>query len=224
MMFDIQQSIYDEHGEYDEQRAHDYIDGMMQEFSDSPEAEPIIEATGDIGWAGMLMHYAIDYIGVTPAEMTLADVNEVLFELFPREVSTEPESAPEIIEELTAFWRFLDRQYELPHAGRILAALDDNAVNRLKQALSDPTNFGMAKSLFMFGSEAGFDMSSQEGLDEAMLAYNTLVARQSLSGPSVEGPLPQAKSLRPDKSRSQLRADRKRKKKAQRKAQKRNRK
>jgi hypothetical protein len=44
----------------------------------------------------MMMEYAINYPGVTPPEMSLADFNEVVFELFPRKVSTEAESAPAI--------------------------------------------------------------------------------------------------------------------------------
>jgi hypothetical protein len=40
-------------------------------------------------------------------------------------------------------------------------------------SMSNPANFGMAKSFFMMGKARGFDMYTQEGLDEWMMTYNT---------------------------------------------------
>jgi hypothetical protein len=76
-MFDIHQSIYDQHGEIDEDRAHQYINGLMEEFANSPEAQPIREANGNVGWAGTMMNFATDYIGCTPVTMSLPDFHEV---------------------------------------------------------------------------------------------------------------------------------------------------
>jgi hypothetical protein len=171
-MFDIQQSIYDRHGELDDERVAQYIDGLCEAFAASPEGQPICQAGGG-GWAAMMMEYAINYPGTTPAQMSPGDFNEVVFQLFPRKVSTEPESAPEIIAELKAFWTFLDRQYGLGNARQILATLDDKAVHRLRKELADPSNYGMAKSFFMLGSRAGFDMTTQEGLNQFQQVYNS---------------------------------------------------
>ena len=41
-------------------------------------------------------------------------------------------------------------------------------MKKLAAALSDKSNFGMAKSLFMGGAAAGFDMSTQKGVDAWM--------------------------------------------------------
>ncbi|MDB5309847.1 MAG: hypothetical protein JWO38_4049 [Gemmataceae bacterium] len=130
------------------------------------------EAGRQIGWAAMMMEYAINYTGHTPPEMTLSNFNEVLFELIPRKVSTEPETAEEIVTELRAFWSFLSRQYGLDNAPKILATLDDRAVDRLEAELADPANFGMAKSFFMTGKNAGFDMTTPEGLAAFQDVYN----------------------------------------------------
>jgi hypothetical protein len=46
--------------------------------------------------------------------------------------------------------------------------LGGDAVKKLEAALSDPSKFGMAKSLVMGGREAGFDMDSKEGIEAWM--------------------------------------------------------
>ena len=107
--------------------------------------------------------------------MSARDVDEIVFEIFPRKVSMEAEQAGEVIAELCAFWRFLQREYQLQNAARILELLGPGAEERLHDALDDPENFGMAKSFFMAGQKAGFDMRSEAGLAEFMLAYNARI-------------------------------------------------
>jgi hypothetical protein len=184
-MFDIRQSVLDKHGEQDEGRIHKYIDGLMEEFAKAPEAQPIIEQEGNVGWAASMLEFYFGYIGGEFAEVSVADFDEVLFEIFPRKMSTEPEKAPAIVAELRAFWSFVQRQYGLPSAGRILATLTDRTTARLQQDLADPSKWGMAKSFFMRGTEAGYDMTSQAGLDEFMREYNARL----LSGQAPPLPL-----------------------------------
>lgn len=231
-MFDIHQSIFDEYDEQDSERAEVYIDGLMEEFADSPEAMPIIEATGNVCWARMMMHYSIDYLGETPPGMALFDFEEVVFELFPRKVSVDSEAAAEIIEELTAFWKFLERQYDLPNAKHILATLDESTVDRLEEELSNSSNFGMAKSFFSAGKEAGFDMTTQAGSDQFMLAYNSsllgggltdALAEKVTETRSAKGPSPSSWQ-KLGASSQQAQAERRKKRKAERNARKRQRK
>jgi hypothetical protein len=157
--------------------------------------------------------------------MSRRNFEEVVFELFPRKVSTGAESAEAIIAELKAFWEFLRRAYHLNNAGAILATLTPTAAKRLEQELADPANYGMAKSFFMKGMELGFDMTSQEGMDAFMLYYNTHLVG-TMPPPAMdfpgflddEGLLPLGPGL-PRGKRQELR----KKKKAQRQAKKRNR-
>ena len=215
-MFDVHQSIFDEHGEQDSERADDYIHSLMDEFADSPEADPIFEEIGDIGWAASMMEFCINYIGEPPPEMSLIDFEEVVFELFPRKVSVDPEAAPEIIKELTAFWKFLDRQYDLPNAKQILSTLDESAAERLEQELSNPSNFGMAKSFVMGGKEAGFDMTSQAGLDQFMLAFNSsLLGGGPTEAPAAKKGLPRSSWQQLGTSSQQAQEKRRKKRKAE---------
>ncbi len=118
-MFDIHQKAFDEDGGWNDDRAGEYIGGLMDEFLASPEGQALIQAGGNPGYVDMFLDYGLNYPGVTPADMSLADFNEVVFDIIPRKVSTEPENAPEIISALQAFWSFVHRQYGLTHAEEI---------------------------------------------------------------------------------------------------------
>jgi hypothetical protein len=233
-MFDIHQPL-DEDGDYDEQAVEEYIEGLVEEFAASPEAKPVVEQYGNLGWAGSMMDYAIGHIGVTPPKMFGSDFEEVLFELIPRKVSTGPDSAAAIVAELRAFWTFLQRAYNLRNAASILKILKEGAVERLERELSNPANYGMAKSFFMKGQELGFDMTTQEGLDAFMLFYNSQLAGARgippFAGGTFPGPLessfgdfPEGSLIFPPSPSPKDRAEMRRKKhKAERQARKRSR-
>jgi hypothetical protein len=106
MAFDIHAAVFDEDGTYLEEPATCYETDLMDQFAASPEGRALTEQGTELGWAGVLLHYAIRYPGVTPPTMTPSDLEEVVYDLFPRKVVTEPADGAEIIQELHAFWRF----------------------------------------------------------------------------------------------------------------------
>lgn len=221
-MFDIHQSIYDRHGEIDEGRVENYINGLMDAFVASAEAQSVFDEYGGSDWPTLMMEYAIDYIGVTPPKMSLADFNEVVFQLFPRKVSTEADNAVVIVAELRAFWTFLHRQYGLTNAVAIAASLTNTAVKRLERELTNPANHGMAKSFFMLGKQAGFDMTTQEGLDEFMAVYNSSLLNRATDTTDASSFPPMSDF--PSPLSPKQRAEKRKKSKAQRQARKRRRK
>jgi hypothetical protein len=188
-VFDIRQSIEDRHGEFDEGKARRYTEHLIEEFAESPEGQALAERVEDNigGWVDLMFEYYFNYIGGHPVDMTTGDLQEVLFELFPRKVSTEPDSAPEIVAELRAFWQFLGRQYQLGSAAGMVALLDDRAEHRLRKELADPRNFGMAKSFFTQGQAAGFDMTTERGLQEFMALYNASRMGMPMPPPGMLG-------------------------------------
>lgn len=172
-MFDLHTSILDsEYGEeLDEGRLEEYIHELMVEFEKSPEAQLFMtEFDTSLGWPATYMHYAAQYFCATPATVTPGETAEILFEIFPRKVSVEPDTAQEIVAELRSFWQFLKRTRSLEKADAILERLTDEDANRLETDLADPNNFGMAKSIFTAGTNAGFDMTNQADLNRFMLA------------------------------------------------------
>jgi hypothetical protein len=194
MSFDINEAVFDSKGTYLEEKAVHYEHALMEQFAASPEGQAITQTGTELGWAGAMIHYAITYSGVTPATMTTSDLEEVVFGLFPRKVITERGDGAEIIQELRAFWHFLERVYQLPQARQMLARLTPQATRRLERELQEPANFGMAKSFVLMGKEAGFDMESPEGMQSWVAAYNATVAPTMAAASRHQGPPAKKKS------------------------------
>ena len=186
MAFDIYQQVFDRDGLPLEKKAGPYLDQLMELFVQSAEGQKLLNEGLEPGWASMMMDFGMNYLSVTPPGITPDDLREILFDLFPRKVSTSADEADEIIRELQAFWTFLQREYHLANAAACLKVLDEKAARELKKGLSNPANFGIAKSFVMMGQERGFDLSSEEGINEWMATYNAELA----AGAGLRIPLP----------------------------------
>ncbi|TWU29924.1 DUF1186 domain-containing protein [Bythopirellula polymerisocia] len=172
-------------GEIDEDAEQAYYERAWDLFSNSNEAQQVIDSDGELGWFRLLLEFGLNYLGETIDMMTVASLTEFVFEYVPRKVSTEPEAADSIVFELTKFWEYLDRAFEVPDAKSIIEWLNtEGVVGRLKSELSDPKNFGMAKSFFMSGMDAGYDMTSETEMAEFVEAYNN----SSLPSNNVSAP------------------------------------
>jgi hypothetical protein len=208
MTFDIQRSLTNKHGEIDEEAVMKFEAEIMERFAASPEAGPIIERAGSVGWASSVMEYGRSYEGVTVTTMTRRTLKIVLLDVFPRKVSCEPSAALEIVEELRAFFSFVRRAFGLTNADECLALLDGDMVKTMRRELANPENFGMAKSFVMAGMKAGFDMTRQEDMDAFMLAYNARLLAVG-AGPALPPlrPRPPAQAAK-NKKKVQRRAQR----------------
>lgn len=167
-----------------EKQFEKYQDDLLAHFFDSPEGKKRLEADPDMGiWTVYLMDYGYNYLGVTVTRMTAGSVREIVEDIFPRKISLRsPDDADDAIPELRAFWEYLKREFRLPDAEAILNLLTKMEPD-FKDLMNDPSRFGMARSFFMMGQAAGFDMTSQEGMDAFMLEYNArLLAEQGLPG------------------------------------------
>ncbi|MGW2223757.1 hypothetical protein ACWCSD_52980, partial [Nonomuraea sp. NPDC001684] len=98
----------------------------------------------------LLCDYASDYLNVNELrDFTPETFDELLLSIYPRKVIAPPESAPETV---AAARTLVDYLGEAGHASPATVAgmrarLDDIGP-RMPEALADPANFGMAKSLF----------------------------------------------------------------------------
>jgi hypothetical protein len=176
MTFDIHQNIFDADGLPLEGVARAYQDELLNVFEQSPERQALREEGFGGRWAGILLDLGQNYLGVTPPKMSAKDLREILFDLIPLKISALAEQAPEIIRELHAFWSFLQREFHLTNAAPCLTVFNGEATQRLKEEMSNPAHFGMAKSFVMAGLQRGFDMRTQEGADEWMRTYNAELA------------------------------------------------
>jgi hypothetical protein len=186
MTFNIRQKVFDRDGMLLEKVAEQYKEQLSKLFFESPEGQALWDEGIQPGWSDMVTDLGMNYSSVTPATMSPGNLQEILFNLFPRKVSTEAGAAPEIIRELQFYWKFLEREFKLENATAILKILDDEAANELEEEMSNPANFGIGKSFMMMGRDQGFDMSTEEGLQSWMETYNAGLA----AGTQPRIPLP----------------------------------
>lgn len=189
-MFDIHQSIHDsESGQLDEDKKYDYIDGILQAFHESPECRELPD-NGDIRYCGMFLDYVFNYIRGSLPNLSASEVREVVFEIFPRKVSMSAESGPRAMAEWRAFFAFLDRQYQLRNAKQISEVFTEDAERRFCKELANPANFSMAKSMVMQGIEAGYDMTTQEGMNAFLLEFNSRIQEARVPSEPMPGAFP----------------------------------
>jgi len=171
MAFDIY--ALDKLEDYDEENTEAYQEALHQLFAESPEAEAHRELDPEMGfWSYQSIYYAQAYIGVTLPQMDKANMEELLLDIFPRKISiSSPDEMETAVPEISAFWRYLQRVYKLRNAGKILAFLDQVQPQFIR-AMQDPSKFGMAKSFFMQGHAAGFDMTDKTEVNKFMLLHN----------------------------------------------------
>jgi hypothetical protein len=151
-------------GELDEDRRTELEEELVRRFADSAEARGL----RDVRWCHTVMDLAASHLGVTIASVGAPELREILYELLPRKVSVAASAAGDIVAECRAFFAFMKRELSLRDADACLRLLGAGAVKKLEAALSDRRNFGMAKSIMMAGADAGFDMSSTEGVEAWM--------------------------------------------------------
>ncbi len=167
----------------------EFREALVKLFAQSPEGLELQKTVPCIGrWADALMYYGYQYEGESLPEMTVGTVRNVIYDLFPRKISlASPDQADTIIPELTAFWNYLKREFRLRRADAILQVLAE-AEPEFPDIMTDPANFGIAKSFFTMGQEAGFDMTTEDGLQAFMLAFNKGILENKLQAPVFTEP------------------------------------
>jgi hypothetical protein len=143
----------------------DRVDTYRRQLLDRFEASPEAQAEPAAHWGTLVVDYAASYFGKTVMSLSPAELDELVFEVVPRKVSVDPKAAPSIIAGLRALLAFVRREHPDSRAEACLASLEANASQRLARLLADSSNFGPAKFFVMSGRAAGFDMTSQSGMD-----------------------------------------------------------
>ena len=201
--FDIHASPLDGDGVPLMEPAHRYVDGLMSTFVSSPEAQPLATTETFPDWAPMLVEFGFNYLGVTPATMQAADVEEIVFELFPAKITCNGDEAPYVVSELIAFFTFLGREYGLPQADTCLDVLSGPAIEDLRSAFNEPSRFGLAKQFATAGQQAGFDMANPEQADTFALLHNLAAQADRRPAPNATKP-PSKKAKRKRRSKRKL--------------------
>ncbi|MCD4687223.1 MAG: hypothetical protein K8S97_14945 [Anaerolineae bacterium] len=201
--FDIHQELSDE-SELLEEQAEIYREQLLERFVASPEAQSGGEEDElvDAFWVEVLLDYGMRYLGVTPPQMTPDEMHELLYEVFPAKVSAVEFDAEEAFRALRAFWQYLKREYALDNADACLNALNERALRRFEREMNDPRNYGMAKSMVMTGAARGFDMTTEDGINQWMATHQ----QEMLEGRGTPIPLPGETGREADFARSKMRS------------------
>jgi len=201
----------------------EYQEGLVERFFDSPEGQMRVRADPEMGfWAAQLIHCGYTYLGATLPQMTVAEFREILTEIFPRKISLlAPDDAEDAVPELAAFWEYLGREYHVPRAGAMLEFLREIECE-FPEIMNDPSNFGMAKSFFMAGQSAGFDMVNEADMHAFMLQYNAQLMQERTRRPGFIGEILSGQEANRHKENAKQKRQ-KRKRKAAATARKRNR-
>lgn len=189
----------------------EYIPELLDIFAESPEAKAYLEAHPDepyLGdWIGNFLHFAYTYLGVPLPKIKEKDASTVLLNLFPSKMSlADPNDADTIIPELIALWEFLQREYKHCSSRKVLNLLR-KIQPTYKDTMNDPRNFGIAKSFFTAGRSAGFDMTTQEGLEAFQQQYNQQLRETGtppLGFPNLLRPQTSSQPPQPSPSKSSL--------------------
>lgn len=176
-------------GEIQEDAVYEYLSTACDAFSRSEEGQQILDDGEEPFYVRQFLELGVTYLGVTTETITVADVTELLLHIIPRKVSMDASNCDVVTRELVAFWNFCDRVHQLESASAIASEIT-RLSGRFRQAMSDPANFGMAKSFFTQGQQAGFDMTTQEGMNEFMIAYNLSLAQPSTAQSRVRDHAP----------------------------------
>jgi hypothetical protein len=134
---------------------------LLRRFLASPEATGLAEAA----FIQVLMDYAVAQFGQMLSDLSPPELEQLVFGIVPRQVSVDASAAASIVAVTRAFFLFMGREFSLRRVDARLHPLGEGAVQRLETALSDPHNFGLAKTLVMAGKDAGYDMSSKAGIE-----------------------------------------------------------
>ncbi|HUR80891.1 MAG TPA: hypothetical protein VM733_09000 [Thermoanaerobaculia bacterium] len=149
--------------EDDEVDLDDIIDELIESFCGSPEA-----AAGDPEkvrfWAGELVHTGFMNDFGSPALWGPGNIDELLTQILPAKLTlASADEAKDAVPAFRAFFRWTTRVTGITTGESIDSALEELEPD-FPSMMMDAERFGMAKSFFARGVEAGFDMESEEGV------------------------------------------------------------
>lgn len=165
----------------------DYITDTVNQFLKSSHGKAyMVEHPQPGQWIDTFIEMSYLYAEKTLTKMTKEDVRLVMESILPRKLALfDPREAEDAIPELVAFWTYLRDTYKFRSAGAIVKYLHSIA-DKFQEWMFDPARGGMAKSFMMQGMQAGYDMSTQEGLSAFQAEYNRRIdATQPSDTPTV---------------------------------------
>ena len=176
--------------EVEEERLRDRADALVEAFAASlEEAQPGLREHAPFV-AQCMVNWKIDYADRRLERWTLGDLRELLLDWFPRKVTADDETIAIGADAVGAFLRFLAAQGLLE--GPVPVSSLEAAVERLRphfeQACRDPRNWGMAKGMFASMAADGVDTGDQDAVQHWIADFNgrSRTERDAILGPPAD--------------------------------------
>ncbi len=173
------------------------IDVLVEQFAGSAQAARLQDPEA----CRIVLEIAAARFATDITALNAKQLRIIVFDCIPHDVCVDSTEARPIVEATRALIRYLQHDHDMQHAGACLKVLGGSAIRNLETRLEDADNFSLVKCMLMEGRDAGFDVSTAEGI-EAWLAYR----RPQRSGGAVGKPGAKARKKR----RKSARAARKR--------------
>lgn len=179
-----------EFGVDDEDEFHHAKDRLLDELTEALGPAADLEVVGD---AGLLLDWRWGYSTGELDRFDRSDLAEFLLQWCPRKVSTGPEGYRPIVEGARTWIRFLvdTGRWRGGPTETLLSFLDEVEPDFFA-AMSDPSNFGMAKGMFMGPALAGADLDLDDpaSVQAAIDRFNALPLeeRRAQTDPFMGGP------------------------------------
>ncbi|ANV88961.1 hypothetical protein [Picosynechococcus sp. PCC 7117] len=157
----------------------EYIIEAIQNFVNSETGQEYLD-NHPIGgfWTGTFIEMAYIYGGYTLSKMTKGNAQEIMEYILPRKLTLfDPSDTDDAIDELIAFWTYLHKAYKLRSAKAIIKYLH-SIKDQFPRWMFDPERGGMAKNFMIQGMEAGYDMTTQQGLQAFQAEYNQNLSKR----------------------------------------------
>lgn len=166
-------------GPDDDEQFHAARTALLERFeawlSDHHRLTTPAEAATTAGDAGLALDWKWGYAGGDLSRWTTADLGEFLMEWCPRKLSVSPEESATIPVSVAAFLAFLGDEKLLSRGSSAVDELIRETVDLTDEfvaAMGDPSNFGMAKSLFAAAATDGVDLSDPDQMQAWMEEFN----------------------------------------------------
>jgi hypothetical protein len=155
-----EEDLLDGDGELDEGKLDEYAETLLDELARMPGvrnehmhcAEMLIMQTGRL--------FGVPFLDVTPQEL-----NALLFQHLPAQVTIEPDVAPFVIEAARHMLTLGGEQLGIEAARESLASLAAPEIStRLARALAEESRYSPVKAMLMQGIREGYDLTTEQGV------------------------------------------------------------
>ncbi len=143
-------------GEFESSRWFESMDGTQKE-----NANFIVDS---------FMNHMYNYCYVSPAGWKGSQVREICLDIVPSKLVGDDDLFENYGDVLVQFFSFLDDKEYISNAPSLIREV--KAIkNMIPKRAKNSKYWGIGKSLLMSGQKEGFDMSTQDGLDKALVFH-----------------------------------------------------